>query len=372
MITHLMKHAGSTRGVLDYNEQKCLRGVADVVAVRNIESDDSYTIYRTFKWREANPAISAKTKNLSFHLTVNPGPGDNLSEEQAVAYIDDVMRMMGYGNQPYVVYRHDDIERRHYHVVSITVDERGKVVRDSFSWRRLMKIQADLAEKYGFAVGLLDDNSEEVKPRRISKGMRNLRRQMAVNIEEAMRYFHRGEVEFRAILRVYGMTMSRGNTKGREGKVHGYVSFRAVDGKGKPLCRPIQAKRILGVAFSEFYSANRRSKDKQRNAGWYSAAVTAIKIKYEESRDVVDFKNRLKRSGIGMFFFTAAGKVPKKATDIEEIVFVDTRNRICLSCNDCGLSVSRILEVDARKSKAKRRSEEVAKQALPSARRRKA
>lgn len=36
------------------------------------------------------------------------------------------MRKMGYGNQPYITYKHADTHNTHIHIVSVCVDEQGK------------------------------------------------------------------------------------------------------------------------------------------------------------------------------------------------------------------------------------------------------
>lgn len=36
------------------------------------------------------------------------------------------MQKMGYGNQPYITYKHADTHNTHIHIVSVCVDEQGK------------------------------------------------------------------------------------------------------------------------------------------------------------------------------------------------------------------------------------------------------
>lgn len=36
------------------------------------------------------------------------------------------MNEMGYGEQPFIVFKHTDIDRNHIHIVSVCVDEQGK------------------------------------------------------------------------------------------------------------------------------------------------------------------------------------------------------------------------------------------------------
>ncbi|WP_245872035.1 relaxase/mobilization nuclease domain-containing protein [Dysgonomonas massiliensis] len=57
---------------------------------------------------------------------------DILTDEQYKAIADRYMEDMDYGNQPYVVFKHTDIDRAHLHVLSIRVDESGKNLDSNF------------------------------------------------------------------------------------------------------------------------------------------------------------------------------------------------------------------------------------------------
>jgi hypothetical protein len=59
------------------------------------------------------------------------------------------MQKMGYGDQPFIVYLHEDIERRHIHIVSSRVDENGTKIDGNFERRRSMNVCRELEQKYG-------------------------------------------------------------------------------------------------------------------------------------------------------------------------------------------------------------------------------
>ena len=53
--------------------------------------------------------------------------------DRQLAYIAiEYMRKLGYGDQPYLVYKHTDIDRHHIHIVGSRVDENGKPLNDKF------------------------------------------------------------------------------------------------------------------------------------------------------------------------------------------------------------------------------------------------
>ncbi len=59
-----------------------------------------------------------RTKNTVFHTSLNPAPEDKLTDEQLREIASEYMERMGYGRQPYIVFKHRDIDREHLHIVS--------------------------------------------------------------------------------------------------------------------------------------------------------------------------------------------------------------------------------------------------------------
>ena len=42
----------------------------------------------------------------------------------------EYMEKLGYGDQPYIIFRHEDNARPHIHIVSLRIDEQGRKIRD--------------------------------------------------------------------------------------------------------------------------------------------------------------------------------------------------------------------------------------------------
>lgn len=47
-----------------------------------------------------------RTTNTVFHASLNPSPEDRLTDEQLRDIAQEYMERMGYGNQPYIVFKH--------------------------------------------------------------------------------------------------------------------------------------------------------------------------------------------------------------------------------------------------------------------------
>ena len=150
---------------MTYNERKVDSERGEALYHNRI--DDPTEPMATFQIYER---ANIRTHNLSFHASFNPSEKDfsRMSEKEVVDFIKDWMGRMGYGNQPYIIYRHNDRDRIHYHVASIRVDENGRKID---SWRenkRSLEAMRSLSEKYGFDIGKAE-KSETTKEAAASK-----------------------------------------------------------------------------------------------------------------------------------------------------------------------------------------------------------
>lgn len=213
MVTRILKSAGSCRSALNYNESKVSAAEAMLVGVRNIPSSSRFVIYETFRKYESNSEISGMTKNLSFHMAVNPSQMDAMEERDIPRYIDEIMEGLGYTRQPYVIYRHNDIERSHYHVVSCRVNDKGRVVSDAFERRRLRTMNDALSEKYGFVVGSGEKekkkkvSSEDMSFKRVTYGEPDLVQKMRSALRDAVGYKYTDESQLSNILFLHGLSL---------------------------------------------------------------------------------------------------------------------------------------------------------------------
>jgi len=116
MVVKINPAAPSCGAGVGYNERKVAEGVASVIFSSNIE--DIRDPMKTFSRYEK---ASIRTKNMGFHASVNPSETDNMSDAKVTEFIKDYMKEMGYGDQPYIIYKHEDTGRIHYHIVSVRV-----------------------------------------------------------------------------------------------------------------------------------------------------------------------------------------------------------------------------------------------------------
>ena len=60
----------------------------------------------------------SRVKEPVFHVSLNPNPKDNLDDNTLLEIAHYYMDHMGFRDQPYVIFRHNDTDRTHLHVIS--------------------------------------------------------------------------------------------------------------------------------------------------------------------------------------------------------------------------------------------------------------
>ena len=145
MIVEIHKSSSSMSGTLQYNENKVRAGVASILCCHGVGSTEIPVINRLFEDRERLSLREAQ--HLSFQMSVNPGPGDGIREERIPEFVKDLMEGLGYGEQPWVIFRHEDTGRVHYHVVSTRIDSEGRKIRDYYEKRACDRLVKGLQER---------------------------------------------------------------------------------------------------------------------------------------------------------------------------------------------------------------------------------
>lgn len=262
MVVKILKSKGTSAESLKYNEDKVKRGVATIIDRGNLMGLGFYGIHKTFEAYESNPDIDAKTKNVSLHFSVNPGPEDTASEAQVLAFIHEYLDRTGYAKQPFVIFRHNDIERPHYHVVSLNVDSKGKCIRYGYENSNYSKsvtrhLVDELGPKYGFILGknpvLEEFESLKVTPYVVKNlrpylGVEDLTDTYGYLYDQALQFNFRSLSEYQDILTAYGIksTLREGQLNHRKN-----IFLQTVSNSGKTLTPEINLDKIKGNTFGK-------------------------------------------------------------------------------------------------------------------------
>ena len=251
-------------GALGYNFKKVEKEEASILLAQGLyqNKEETYTMAEVFADMEALIPKKYRTKKVVFHCSLNPHPDEKLSDERLTQIAKEYMETLGYGKQPYIVFKHNDIAREHIHIVSLRVDGEGKKINDRFEKRRSKQITDTLERKFGLIPSskVTDREIEEVSKIDITKG--NIKEQVSETLRSVLKHYKFCSLgELNAILTVYNLTVEEIKTEFRGKKYNGLVYVPTND-KGGKISTPIHASNIgRGVGYTAIQ--NRMQKSKQ-------------------------------------------------------------------------------------------------------------
>ena len=250
-------------GALGYNFKKVEKGEASILLAAELYQDREgrYTMEDVFADMQAVIPEKCRTKKMVFHCSLNPHPDEKLSDETLTQIAKEYMETLGYGKQPYIVFKHNDIAREHIHIVSLRVDGEGKKINDRFEKRRSKQITDTLERKFGLIPSskVTDREIEEVSKIDTTKG--NIKEQVSETLRSVLKHYKFCSLgELNAILTVYNLTVEETKTEFRGKKYDGLV-YVPTDDKGDKVSTPIHASNIgRGVGYTAVQNKMQKSK----------------------------------------------------------------------------------------------------------------
>ena len=330
-------------GTLLYNKNKIDKAEASLLSSKNVyeKADGLFSMQTTLKSFEPYLAANKRTERPIFHVSINPSPKDNLSDESYREIADRYMEDMGYGNQPYVVFKHTDISRTHLHIVSVRVDKTGKKLDSNFENMRSMKICRKIEKEYALHPATKQEEQGyaiPMKPLNYKEG--DVKRQVG-NIAKAMlrNFSFQSMGEYRTLLEKMNVTVEeiKGTKNGKP--YHGLVySVLTDDSKtmkkekiGTPFKSSLFGKSINLKTIEQHFQKSKHQIEKTRTRE--SLRPTIAKA-IQQSQSLDEFTLLLNEQNIEpVFRKTEEGR-------IYGVTFIDYNNRCVLNGSRIGKEFS--------------------------------
>ena len=301
-----INYGNSLYGALAYNGEKVNEGVAKILDTNKVFSpaDGTHNISACMQDFMAYMPSHVLTKKPVIHISLNPHPDDTLTDEQFSAIAREYIEKMGYANQPFIVYKHEDIDRHHLHIVTLAVDERGKKINDGNNFYTSTRILKELEQKYGLIPAQVRKEREAFRLKKVCYGDgENLKKQLASVIRPAAKFYHCPSLkEYRALLSTYNICVEE--VKGEvNGKTYMGLLYFATDNKGNKVGKVFKSS-LFGKAVGYEALQNRfkvsKEKLKEKHLAPKTKAVVAGALNRSATRE--DFRDNLHRKGIDVLF----------------------------------------------------------------------
>lgn len=282
---------------MSYNNTKIQQEKGEILLTNKmIETlNGQYSVPQLMKSFEPYLIANQKTEKHTLHISLNPDPGEHVSDQKYKEIAEQYMREMGYGEQPFVVFKHTDIDRSHIHIVSVCVDENGKKISDQFEKIRSMKICRELEKAFGLQSATekhIQQNEKIFRAVDYKKG--DVKSQISSVIRHLPEYYQFQTLgEYNALLSLYNIT-----TEQIEGELHGKLKrgllYFPLSDDGKKIGHPLKASlfgKIAGLESLQLYFE--KCKLNLKNNPAQQSLKSLILKTFQSTNNESDFKTQL-------------------------------------------------------------------------------
>ena len=244
-----IRSGSSPGGALYYNKEKVDKDEAEILYWQKmLEPFDRYGRMDVNACMESfMPYLEAnkRTNNTVFHASLNPSPEDKLTDEQLREIAREYMQKMGYGNQPYIVFKHKDISREHLHIVSLRIDGNGHKLPHDFEARRSMEILRDLERKYNLHPSIKGQEQTNCPGiRKVDYPAGNIKQQVSSVVRSCLHNYKCSSYgELRTLLERFNVSIEE-RTGTIDGRSYAGIVYGAMTDDGYGIGTPFKSSKI--------------------------------------------------------------------------------------------------------------------------------
>lgn len=236
---------------LNYNEKKVQKGAAECLHAANYLSEaKNMNFYQKLNGFEMLNNLNSRVTTKTILISLNFDPSEKLSNDKLIEVANVYMEKIGFGQQPFLVYKHEDAGYPHIHIVSTTIKEDGsRINTHNIGRNQSEKARKEIEHQYGLIKAerqqqLMKPGIKPVDTQKVLYGKSETKRSIS-NVVGAVfsQYKFTSLPEFNAALKQFNVVADRGKVEGRIYKNRGLV-YRILDADGNKVGVPIKASSI--------------------------------------------------------------------------------------------------------------------------------
>lgn len=225
--------------MLLYHELKLKKGQAEVLAAGNFLKEVKELTYRDKLYQlERLASVNERADKKVLQVFLSFGKGEQISNTQMEAVGRDYLQAIGFGGQPWLIYRHNDTQHPHAHLVSTTIGGDGKAIQlgkaDFYESRALTHA---LEKKYGLEQASWQEEYAQKSLQRlvrIKEGEDSIYPSMKLILDKVLpEYRYTSLDELNAVLGLYNVQACRGK-EDSEGYRQRGLYYRVLTDDGRP------------------------------------------------------------------------------------------------------------------------------------------
>ena len=296
--------SGNLYGALAYNQLKVENENGQILFTNKMIETVSghYSVAQLVLSFEPYLIANRNTEKHTLHISLNPDPKDNVSDDKFREIAEEYMREMGYGEQPFVVFKHTDIDRSHIHIVSVCVDEEGRKISDKFEKMRSMNLCRELERKYELIPATDKERNQNDKVfRPVDYRAGDVKSQIASLVRHLPNYYQYQTLgEYNALLSLFNITTEKIERE-LQGKAKQGLLYIPLNDKGKRAGHPFKASlfgKSAGLPALELHFTKCKTELKKNPT--QKTLQSAVSIALKSTSDEQAFKKQLGEQGINV------------------------------------------------------------------------
>ncbi|OOQ61544.1 relaxase/mobilization nuclease domain-containing protein [Mucilaginibacter pedocola] len=304
-----IKTGKNLRGALHYNERKVTAGKAELILASgfagNIEQlKFNQKLARFEKLISLKPSVKTNTVHISLNFDVKEKLEEETLQRIAMVYMDKI----GFGDQPYLTYRHHDAAHDHLHVVTTNIQPKSSAINlHGIGWQRSEAARKAIEEEFD----LVKAKGKQCKPEpaikaidieKVSYGKIPTKRAISNTLNAVIdNYKFASLAELNAVLKQFNVAADRGAADSIMFQKRGLM-YSLLDANGGKVGVPIKASSLY--AKPTLHNLEKRFEKNRENRQEFKPSVKdridrVLQMHYLTRRA---FTNALQKHGIAVLF----------------------------------------------------------------------
>lgn len=326
----------SIRGILNYNENKVLNAEAEMLMAEGFPRGMDRLSFRNKLDRfDLLTRQNRDTRTNALHITLNFSNQDVVDNALLQQIARDYMERIGFGGQPYLVYRHYDAAHPHIHIASVNIADGGeRIETHNIGRNQSERARKELEILYGLvkAEEQQKDMAYMLRPVNLERavyGKAETKAAISSIVREVTgTYKFTSLPELNAVLRQFNV-MAHPGEEGTRMREKGGLVYCLLDEKGDTVGIPIKASSIFGSPTLKNLQKKYQPNETGRRP--YGQRLKHLLDKFIASSNGLDeLQEKLRQQGIRIIMReNVAGQV-------YGVTFIDNATRAVFNGSDLG------------------------------------
>ncbi|MBO9658905.1 MAG: relaxase/mobilization nuclease domain-containing protein, partial [Chitinophagaceae bacterium] len=241
----------SIRRILQYNEQKCAVGKAELLRAENflkveteLQWQDKLGVFQRLQ------ALNEATGTNALHIFLSFDPSEKIADDIQIEIAQRYMRGIGFEDQPYLVYRHDDAGHPHLHIVTTNIRFDGRRIElHNLGRNASAQTRKQVEEEFGLVKAegrgrQAQSIEQSIEKQKAQYGKRPTKSEISRVLRLVIdQYKYSSLEELNAVLGLYNVVADRGSPGSKMYEQEGLV-FQMLDEQGKKVSASIKASAL--------------------------------------------------------------------------------------------------------------------------------